>query len=135
MHQRELKQVANGLFDVKLLLQKKLHLNVERGQTIHCLWHSDERKSAKLYEDNRIYCFTCKRMYGAYDVLIKVGLTSRQIEREVLRLGKPDTILEPRIDIKLTSELDQFKRQFIAGKIEFKIYAKHIFDVFSVVRK
>jgi len=50
----------------------------------------ERRYSAKIYEDNYIYCYTCGRQYGPVDILVSLARTTREkAAEEILRRWPP----------------------------------------------
>lgn len=72
-------EVVNKHFSMEDLLRQYLGINARVGATLLCPFHADSRKSAKLYDDNAVFCFTESKMFRPYDLLRFVGQTDEQI--------------------------------------------------------
>ena len=56
-------------FDLSTEYVRIFHRELNKNGNIFCPFHENtETPSAKLYE-NKIYCFSCRRLYGTYDLL------------------------------------------------------------------
>lgn len=75
----------NQSYAVEDLLRDLYGLRIEPGEKFLCPFHNDNRKSAKIFEDNAFYCFAEGRQYTPYWILINAGKTYEQLARLVPR--------------------------------------------------
>lgn len=71
----------NKILKVEDLLEEYAGVEVHGGHTIHCPFHNDERKSAKFYKDNAVYCFAESKMYRPYDILLHYGVSFAEMQK------------------------------------------------------
>ena len=88
MDQRDFIKAVNQSFDmVGLLRASGVRIN-RIPVTLRCPFHEDNSKSSKLYEDNKLWCWTCHKMYGPYDVLSQLlAVSDGEIRRKLSSLG------------------------------------------------
>lgn len=118
-----LQRVINKKFDMVQLLNA-LGANIYQvPQTLRCPFHEDSRKSAKLFEDGHLYCWTCQRQYGAYDALIALGTTENQIRRMLMEVGVSAEEMAPPKALEVDEDrAKELRFQFRLGKICFLDY-------------
>ena len=77
----KIRQIANQKFNMKKLLKRYDYLDHVGQSHILCPFHDDiNNPSARYFEDtDKLYCFTERKLYGAYDMLRKVGLSNKDI--------------------------------------------------------
>lgn len=93
MDQKSFIKAVNQKFDLPGLL-RALRCRVDMvPTTLRCPFHEDNSKSAKLFEDNRLYCFTCHKQYGSYDALQLLGVSDADIKRKLSKMGV--VVLDP----------------------------------------
>lgn len=93
MDRRTLIKAVNQKFDLVGLL-RALRCRVDMvPTTLRCPFHDDNSKSAKLFEDNRLFCWTCHKQYGPYDALQLLGVSDSEIMRQLSKMGV--VILDP----------------------------------------
>lgn len=61
------------------LISEYYGMDVHVGYTTICPFHRDRRKSAKVYQDNALVCYTEHKTYRPYDVLSLNGVTDEVI--------------------------------------------------------
>lgn len=76
-------QFINKNVSLQELLMKYYKVSATPGRTFRCPFHSDDRKSAKLFNDNHFICFAEGRQYSSYSVLKKNGYTFLDLEKLV----------------------------------------------------
>jgi len=96
---------VNENIRVQALLSQLFDLDVAEGQTFRCPMHIDERKSAKLYEDNAFWCFACQVQFTPYRVLRDQGYDLDQIAQHIPPEFMPDLSSE----IERKEQLDALK--------------------------
>ena len=62
----EQRLLLNSRLSIEKML-KQLGIEVRANGTLCCPFHDDKRPSAKLFQDNRMWCFSCARMYDPVD--------------------------------------------------------------------
>lgn len=119
MEKRNLRRVINAHLSMVDLLRKHFHIHARVGGTLLCPFHDDSRKSAKLYPDNAVYCFTEAKMYRPYDLLKFVGLKDSQIEA----LAPIETFVPMTRSVSVSEEvLRDIRGVFIkTGKLEYVV--------------
>ena len=75
----------NQAYDVEYLLRDMFGIRVNSGEKFLCPFHNDNRKSARIYDDNAFYCFAENRQYTPYWILINSGKTYHELARLVPR--------------------------------------------------
>ena len=63
------------------LVQEYYGIALDVGFTTVCPFHRDTRKSAKTFADNCLYCFTERKSYRPYDVLVANGFDDDAIRK------------------------------------------------------
>ena len=76
---REEKEWVNQNVSLATLVQDHYGVDLPVGFTICCPFHRDTRKSAKVFPDNAVYCFTERKHFRPYDVLQLQGFTDERI--------------------------------------------------------
>jgi hypothetical protein len=76
-------QYVNKNYSVKDLLKKFYGLDVSVGYTFKCPFHNDKIKSAKLFPDNRFYCFAEGKQYSPYLIMRNAGFSFSDLSKEV----------------------------------------------------
>jgi len=123
-----------------LKMLKKLGAEVRANGTLCCPFHDDERPSAKLFPDNRMWCFTCGKMYFPVDFiyrfqdefnLVKIILRLESQERErqevgegVSQEGREKTRKEEQYNF---SELEAYRR----AEIDILSFENRLFNIFG----
>lgn len=74
---------VNKTYNLSELLYKYHNIRVSPGNTFKCPYHSDGRRSAKLFEDNHFMCFAEHRQYTSYNVLRKNGISYQELSNMV----------------------------------------------------
>lgn len=93
--QKRLRQYVNE--QVKLVDVVREHYGVELSPgSCRCVFHSDSRSSAKLHEDNSLYCFAESKTYRPWDALLHVGVSPAQLWRQYGHLiGESKAVVIP----------------------------------------
>lgn len=95
-------KAVNQKFDlVGLLREMRCRIDMV-PTTLRCPFHEDNSKSAKLFEDNRLYCWACHKQYGSYDVLQVLGVSDDEITRKLSRMGV--VLLDPDKEFQVNTE-------------------------------
>lgn len=119
MNQSDFIKAVNQKFDLASLLRAMGHRVDRIPVTMLCPFHEDRSKSAKLYEDNRLYCWTCHKMYGPYDALQRLGISDAEIKRRLSKMGV--ILLEEEKGFTVDAErAHEMKTKFRLGKIPLR---------------
>lgn len=94
-------QAVNRHYSMVDLLSSHFGINARVGATLLCPFHVDSRKSAKLYEDNAVYCFTESKMFRPYNLLRFVGRSDEQIANSLPVEARNFKVSEPESSISL----------------------------------
>ena len=126
MDQRSFIRVVNQKFDLPGLLRAmQFHIDMV-PTTLRCPFHEDNSKSAKLFEDNRLYCWTCQKQYGAYDALQAMGISDAEIKRKLSKLGV--VVLDEGRKFEPDEErAKDLKLQFRRGEITLSEMLDHLY--------
>ncbi len=129
----DLIKVVNQKFDMVPLL-RALGVSVDRiPTTLLCPFHPDTKKSAKLFRDGGLFCWTCHKTYRSYDALQLLGYDDDQIKRKLGQLGplvlKDTERFEP--DMKAAGEL---RVAYRVGRMDFTSYLDEIYERFLCER-
>lgn len=73
----------NQIYRVEDLLLEIYGVRVHLGAKFLCPFHNDNRRSAKLFEDNSFFCFAEGKQYSPYWILIKAGKKHSELARLV----------------------------------------------------
>ena len=77
------KDFINRNYSVKELLYQNFGLEAEIGKSFKCPFHDDSTASARLYDDNKFYCYGCGSQFSPYTILIKIGIPYKKLEQLV----------------------------------------------------
>lgn len=119
MNEKDFIRVVNQEFDLVMLL-RAMDIPVHMvPATLRCPFHEDNSKSAKLFEDNRMFCWTCHKQFGAYDALQVLGVSDSEIKRQLSQKGV--VLLEKDKEFTVDEEAAKtLKTQFRLKKIPMR---------------
>ena len=125
----KLKKAVNAKFDMAALL-RQMGADIPMVPcTLACPFHNDNRKSAKLFEDNKMYCWTEQRMFGPYDALKALGVSDNKIQRMLMDVGiKASEIEEKKVEIDKEAAT-ALRKRFLLGQIEFQDYLEEVYKL------
>lgn len=83
MRINSVKDFINTKYSTKDLLYQKFGLEVEIEKSFKCPFHDDSTASARLYDDNKFYCYGCGKQFTPYKILIKIGVSHKKLEQLV----------------------------------------------------
>lgn len=98
----------NETYSAQDLLYKMFKIRVTPGQTFRCPFHTDNRKSAKLYADNAFWCFACSKQFTPYRIMTSAGYTYEGL-RKLMPPG-----FEPK-EVKKKTFDEEFYKAIVAG--------------------
>ena len=93
----------NTVVNVKQLLKIYYGLDVYVGKNFVCPFHGDSDPSARLFDDNRIYCYSEGMQYTAYKILLLNGSTYQKLVNKLISAN---------VDIKLHVDQNNTKVDF-----------------------
>jgi DNA primase len=126
INKRLLVSAVNAKFELPALLDRFCGIRRESDTyTCKCPFHGDSRRSAKVYQDNRMYCFACAKQYGAYDVLT---LIAGYKDEDLLKYVDADSVLleDSRIHTIQDDEFLSHRAQFAAGLIDLQTLSEYV---------
>lgn len=98
----------NETYRVEDLLKDLYGVRVRPGDTFRCVFHADNRKSAKLYADNAFWCFACSKQFTPYRIMTSAGYTYEGL-RKLMPPG-----FEPK-EVKKKTFDEEFYKAIVAG--------------------
>jgi len=107
---------VNEKMQVQTLLRQMFQIDIDSGLTFRCPFHDDNRKSAKLFDDNAFWCFACQVQYTPYRMLRQAGYDLDQIAAHIPPDFRPD----------LSSEIERKERLERLKLVAFNLRAQHI---------
>jgi len=121
-----LRKAVNKGFNLPALL-KQIDVWVSESGSLQCPLHHHESPgmSAKLFEDNKMWCFTENKMYGAYDILSEIiGIEDSELWKQIK--NRPELLDGEDVEVKpLYKDKEtvlKLKKQFIKGKLTLDEY-------------
>lgn len=133
LNRRQIKVINQNMNTTALL--GSLGVDIYRlPQTLRCPFHDDTSKSAKVFPDGHIYCWTEQRMYGAYDLLKLMGVSDNQMLRllsEMKLTEEEDT--QPFVADIVASK--QLRTEFRLGRLNFSEYVERIYELYGKWKK
>lgn len=88
----------NETYTVQELLWDHFKMRVSPGQTFCCPFHADNRKSAKLYEDNAFWCFACAKQFTPYRILTSLGFSYDELRKQLPKGYVPKVVKKKAFD-------------------------------------
>ncbi len=64
----EKRRIVNICYDIKDYLREYFNI---RSKSFVCLFHVDSKPSARIYDDNKVFCFGCGRIFKISDFIYK----------------------------------------------------------------
>jgi len=124
---------ANKEFNIMPLLEMVGMDNPYEGQLCFCPFHDDEsggKRSGKIFKE-ALHCYSEAKQYRAYDILVFLGHSDRDIEIALKSKGDvPDEILYgygdiERIDLR-NGDLLRARSYFMINRMSFIDYSDYV---------
>jgi hypothetical protein len=130
---REIIHIINERIDMEqALAQAGADFYFSNSGSCDCPFHGDTTRSAKFHPDtNSLYCFSCGRKFGAFDVLKDLfGLTLDQMWQMIIEnewVYSPEAIISSEIfSQNCLVEAEQLRSRFIAGSVGVSEYVTRL---------